>query len=363
MLLGGALDPDLLRPADAIPGQVPAAAVILSEPPDARRLRADFETPPRVLLVFTQDWPGPIGRIAEQVLASGSGLSLLADVASSPAAYAGFVNELTSRSGGRLEVHTDRVDTPWVRDWGPLQLRRDEQSLASLWLDPDHPSDGREHDDAAPRWLATHHRVELTALPWALDGGAFISDGGGLCVLSLEYLELRGITPGGDPVGGAALGQLLGQLGCRATALVPTLLAEHTKHVDMIAQFVGPSRLMIASIEDELGGRSEDALRLAAAELGIRRAASALGRSLEIIEVPTPPSEAGRNPRTHVNGLRLADRYLMPSYPELSQALQRRARAAVQRAVGEIPVVTIDVSEMITAGGAIHCAALGLFSP
>ncbi|KIG14744.1 Agmatine deiminase [Enhygromyxa salina] len=360
-LLGGTLDPSLLRPADAIPGQVPDAVVVLSEAPDDRRLRGDFEIPGRVLLVFTADWPRATARIAEQVLDSGAGLALVADAGSSPAAYARFVNELTQPSRGRVEAHTDRVDTPWVRDWGPLQLHREGRSPAALWLDAQHPGDGREHDDAAPRWIADHHGVDLLALPWALDGGAFISDGAGLCVLSFEYLELRGITKG-DPVGAAVLGQLLGGLGCRATALIPTLLDEHTKHVDMIAQFVGPNRLMIASIEDP-HGPSEDALRLAAAELGIRQAARALGRSLEIIPVPTPPSTPGHNPRTHVNGLRLADRYLMPGYPELGQDLEDRARAAVQLAVAEVPVVVVDASEMIAAGGAIHCAALGLFVP
>jgi agmatine/peptidylarginine deiminase len=145
--------------------------------------------------------------------------------------------------------------------------------------------------------------------------------------------------------------------------LVPTLLDEHTKHVDMIAQFVGPTRLMIAEIDDALGGQSEDALRLAAAELGIRRAARALGRSLEVIHVPTPPSEPGTNPRTHVNGLRLRDRYLMPTYPSFGEAWERSALAAVRVALGEVPVVAIDASEMIAAGGALHCAALGLFLP
>lgn len=360
-LLGYGLDPSLASPADSIPGQVPAAVVIVSEPLDARRLRGDFEAPGRVLLVFTQDWPRTTERIAEQVLDSGSELGLVREADSSQAAYARVLAKLERRPGAHVEAYPQTVDTAWVRDWGPLQLRRGEQVERSLWLDADQR--GREHDDIAPRWLADHHGVDLSALPWALDGGALISDGAGLCVLSLEYLELRGITRDGDHAASAALGQLLAELGCRASALVPTLIDEHTKHVDMIAQFVGPSRLMIATIKDELGGQSEDALRLWAAELGIRQAASALGRSLEIVHVPTPPSEPGSNPRTYVNGLHLADRYLMPSYPELGEAQERDALAAVQEAMGELPVVAIDASEMIAAGGALHCASLGLFVP
>jgi agmatine/peptidylarginine deiminase len=356
-LLGCGLDPSLASPADAVPGQVPAAVVILSEPVDARRLRGDFEAPARVLLVSTADWPRATERVAEQVLDSGSALALIRESGSSAPAFARLLATLEQRPGADVEGHPGIVDTPWVRDWGPLQLDASE-GHRSLWLDADHHADAREHDDAAAAWLAGHHGVELATFGWALDGGAFISDGAGLCVLSFEYLELRGIARAE-----AALGQLLAGLGCRATALVPTLLDEHTKHVDMIAQFVGPTRLMIAEIDDALAGQSEDARRLAAAELGIRQAACALGRSLEVIHVPTPPSEPGQNPRTHVNGLRLRDRYLMPTYPALGEAWERRALAAVREAVGEVPVVAIDATEMIAAGGALHCAALGLFMP
>jgi agmatine/peptidylarginine deiminase len=324
-----------------------------SEPADARRLRADFEPPSVVLLVSTKDWPRTTERIAEQVLDSGTELGLVREAGSSQAAYTRLLTKLEQRPGARVTAYLGSVDTPWVRDWGPLQLVRGDRSL---WLDADHSS--REHDDAATAWLSDQHGVDVAALAWALDGGAFISDGAGLCVLSLEYLEQRGITRDGD---GAQLGQLLGQLGCKASVLVPTLVDEHTKHVDMIAQFVGPTRLMIAEIHN--GGDSEDTLRLRAAELGIRQAAAALGRSLEIIHVPTPPSEPGSNPRTYVNGLRLPDRYLMPSYPELGVATQRRALAAVQLAMGAVPVVAIDASEMIAAGGALHCASLGMFVP
>lgn len=353
-LLGSGFDPRLAPPADSIPGQVPVSAIVFAEPPDGRMLRGDFEVPDHVLLVYTRSWPDATEQIATQVLESGARLSMLLEVDSSRSKLSRLLGQLSRAHQGRVDVLDTVVDTPWVRDWGPLQLRRGERSL---WLDADYDDAERIADDQAPQWLAQQHRVALAELPWALDGGAFVSNGAGLCVLTFEYIEAQGIDwDDGD------LGGLLDQLGCRATALIPTLVAEQTKHADMIAQFVAPNRVMLAQIIDDVGGRSEDAQRLDAAELGIRTAAHGLGFELEVIRVPTPPSRRWQNPRSYINGLRLADRYLMPSYPELGEAWESGARAAVQLAMGELPVVPIDTSEMIAIGGSIHCASLGLFS-
>jgi agmatine/peptidylarginine deiminase len=352
-LFGSNFDPRLAAPADSIPGQVPAPVVVFAEPGD-RTLRGDFEVPDRVLLVYTRSWPEATERIAEQVLESGTGLAMLLEVDSSRPRFTRLLGQLSREHGDRVEVLDAVVDTPWVRDWGPLQLRRDDRPL---WLDADYDDAERIADDEAPQWLARQHAIELAELPWALDGGAFVSNGAGLCVLTFEYLDMQGISWDDED-----LGTLLDQLGCRATALVPTLVAEQTKHADMIAQFVAPTRLMLAQIIDDIGGHGEDAQRLEAAELGIRTAAHALGTELEVVLVPTPPSRRGQNPRSYVNGLRLGDRYLMPSYPELGDAWESSARAAVRRAMGDLPVVPIDTSDMIAIGGSIHCAALGLFS-
>lgn len=353
-LLGSGFDPHLAAPADSIPGQVPTSAVVFAEPPDGRMLRGDFEVPDRVLLVYTRSWPDATEQIATQVLQSGTQLGMLLEVDSSRSKFTRLLGQLGKQHGERVEVLDAVVDTPWVRDWGPLQLRRGEHSL---WLDADYDDAERIADDQAPQWLAQRHHVALAELPWALDGGAFVSNGAGLCVLTFEYIEAQGISwDDGD------LGGLLDQLGCRATALIPTLVAEQTKHADMIAQFVTPTRVMLAQIIDDVGGHSEDAQRLDAAELGIRTAARALGFELEVVRVPTPPSRRWQNPRSYINGLRLADRYLMPSYPQLGETWEAGARAAVQAAMGELPVVPIDTSEMIAIGGSIHCASLGLFS-
>jgi agmatine/peptidylarginine deiminase len=346
-------DPELALPADSIPGQVPMALVLESPVGDGRVLRGDYEAPDRVLLVFTETWAKPTQQIAEQVLASGAAVTMLLEVENPRWKMTRIVRDLAVLYPDQISVFDNRVDTPWVRDWGPIQVSRDGQPL---WLDADYDDDERQQDDQTPALLGRQYNVTVDELPWPLDGGAFISNGAGLCVLTLEYLDEQGIVWDEQD-----LADLLVQLGCRATALVPTLIGEETKHADMIAQFVGPNRLMIAEIRADEDGESEDALRLRAAEQGILRAAATLGTKLEVIRIPTPPTRPGSNPRSYVNGLRLADRYLIPSYPELGGRWDLDAWAAVQRALEGIPVVAIETTTMIGVGGAIHCSALGVF--
>jgi agmatine/peptidylarginine deiminase len=350
-------DPALAHPADVIPGQVPMALVVESPVGDGRVLRGDYEPPDRVLLVFTQTWAKPTQAIAEQVLASGAAVTMLLEVENPRWKMTRIVRDLALRYPDQISVFDNSVDTPWVRDWGPIQLSRAGQPL---WLDADYDDAERQHDDQTPVLLGRQYDVTVDELPWPLDGGAFISNGAGLCVLTLEYLDEQGIVWDEQD-----LSDLLVRLGCRATALVPTLIGEETKHADMIAQFVGPNRLMIAEIRDTSDGESEseDAMRLRAAEHGILRAAAALGTKLEVFRIPTPPTRPGSNPRSYVNGLRLADRYLIPSYPQLGGRWDLDAWAAVQQALDGVPVVAIDTTAMIGVGGAIHCSALGVFLP
>jgi agmatine/peptidylarginine deiminase len=352
-LLLATLTPTMDR-ADSVPSLVPRSIVIETERAHQRVLRGDYEQPDRVILVYVDLWPRWLDGVADQVLASGAELSVLYQIDSGRGPARAWFRALERRSRARahaqqLEFVEFGTDSIWVRDWGPLQLR--SRTGKSLWLDADYIDEDREHDDDAPLELAHARGVSVVALPHEIDGGAFISNGQGLCVLTFGYLEFEGYSDG-------ELADMLGLLGCSATAIVPTMLREETKHADMIAQFVSPTRVLLAEIDPDLD--YEDSLRLDEAELGIRRAGAALGLDLEVVRVPTPPTIKNVT-RSYVNGLRLADRFLMPSYPQKYRAADRDARAAIEGALDGVEVVLVSVDELVDLGGALHCAALGVF--
>jgi agmatine/peptidylarginine deiminase len=344
--------PTIEAPADAVPGVVPRPIILQIEPIDGRTLRGDWEAADRVFMVYTEAWLPNLDTIAKQVLASGAPLGIVVEIGNRRKPLDRWIAELVALHGEQVDFFDTVVDTPWIRDWGPVQVTVD---AGSLWLDTSYEDDDRMRDDLAPQLFAHRYGGELATLGWAIDGGAFISNGRGLCMLTREYLDNEMLYYDDSD----EMDALLGELGCRTVALVPTLVDEDTKHADMIAQFVSPTRVMVAQIDPALN--LEDSLRLDAAVLGLHRAAAAMDVQLEVVRVPTPVIEPSGAPRTYVNGLRLRDRYLMPSYPELGEAMEREALAAVQEALGSVQVVPVDVSEMIHSGGAIHCAALGLF--
>lgn len=353
--------------ADSVPGLVPRSIVIETERAQPRVLRGDYEQPDRVVLVYVDLWPRLLDGVADQVLASGTDLSMLYQIDSGRGPARAWFRALERRQRGRvradqLEFIEFGTDSIWVRDWGPLQLASRDlvdgplgpvSGLGgqALWLDADYIDEEREHDDDAPLALALARGVAIVALPHEIDGGAFISNGQGLCVLTFGYLEFEGYGDG-------ELEEMLGLLGCSVTAIVPTLLREETKHADMIAQFVSPTRVLLAEIDPDLD--LEDSLRLDEADLGLRRAGAALGLDLEVVRVPTPPTTKAVT-RSYVNGLRLADRYLMPSYPRKYRSADREARAAIEGALDGVEVVLVSVEELVELGGALHCAALGVF--
>ncbi|MFV8756731.1 agmatine deiminase family protein [Nannocystaceae bacterium ST9] len=346
--LGGPSAP----PADAVPEMVPRPVILQIQPVDGRTLRGDWEIADQVFMVYTEAWQPALDAIGREVLASGTPLGIVIETGNRRKPLERWVAELTASYGEKVDFFDTVVDTPWIRDWGPVQVSVD---AGALWLDTSYEDDDRLRDDLAPQLFAHRYGGELAELGWAIDGGAFISNGRGLCMLTREYLDNEMLYYDDDH----EMDALLGELGCRVVALVPTLVDEDTKHADMIAQFVGPGRVMVAEIDPALA--LEDSLRLDAVVLGLHRAAALMQLELEVIRVPTPVIEPSGAPRTYVNGLRLRDRYLMPSYPELGEAMQADALAAVQDAMGSVKVVPVVVSEMIHSGGAIHCAALGLF--
>lgn len=342
----------LQPPADGVPEAVPRAVILQVEPFDGRVLRGDWESADQVFMVYTEAWMPGLDRIAREILASGTPLGIVVETGNRRRPLERWIAALSGDFGERVDFFDTVVDTPWIRDWGPVQVSVD---AGALWLDSSYEDDDRMRDDQAPQLFAHRYGGEIAELGWAIDGGAFISNGRGLCVLTREYLDNEML----DYAEGREMDALLGELGCRVTVLVPTLVDEDTKHADMIAQFVAPDRVMVAQVDPQR--RLEDAQRLDAAVLGLHRAAALIDLELEVVRVPTPEIEPSGAPRTYVNGLRLRDRYLMPSYPELGETVEREALAAVEWAVRDVPVVPVVTSELIHSGGAIHCAALGVF--
>ena len=343
-LLGSPQTPSL----DA--SRIPAATWYVAPPPAEapRVLRGDWEPPDTILVGFNNAWPSALRVMLEEMARTTSIWVMLEDGHSRSDARR-FLRRLTPSSRAAVRLLDMRVDTSWVRDYGPFQTREADGTL--VWIDTGYGSD-RPLDDTVPTRLANVAGVEIEPLETGLDGGAIASNGAGLCVTTLEYMFSEGVAPDDTEL----LTPMLHQLGCKALAFVPALEKEPTLHVDPFVQFL--ARDVVAVAKFDRARDPGDWRRTEATAVALRSAANDIGQRLRIVRVPTWFEDVTYY--TYINGLRLADVYLVPSFRNVPAAFEQSAHEALATALPDLPLVAVPGDDLVALEGVVHCAALGL---
>lgn len=320
-------------------------ARIRAEGTPSRTLRGDYEVPATLVLVYDRDWEDAIVAI----IAAASGQAVVGllvrpeDLANA--------RRLSATAMPHVKLWRTTLDSPWVRDYGPLQSHDD---LGDVWIDFDYTWT-RPADDRMPRWLSgvMHARVEPSSA--SLDGGGIISNGEGLCALTSASLTEAGVAPGDR----RELAVLMRQLGCSVAAVVPAIFGERTGHVDMIAQFMSPYQVVVASIDDP--GYLEAARSLDTAAENLASAAASMGHFLVVSRVPIGV-EVDRF-YSYVNVTRLERSLLVPHFDGAPREVEQRAYRALGASAPGLALVPVPADKLIMHGGAVHCATLGLGAP
>jgi agmatine deiminase len=248
-------------------------------------------------------------------------------------------------------VNDVKLDTPWIRDYGPLQVF---DGLAVTWLDFGYYED-RQLDDGVPGDLATLFQVPLQNETLHVDGGGLVSNGRGLCAMTDTSLADAGMHLGTRK----DLEIFAGELGCHGLAILPSLPEEQTGHADVVVQFLAPDVAAVA--EMDATGSESDAELLDMTVGSLRRAARAIGQPLRIVRVPMHAS--GTVYYSYLNALRVADLLFVPEYHEVDAALQAQAHQVLRAALPKVTLVPVPADGMVSLGGAIHCITLGLNMP
>lgn len=334
----------------ADPFRIPTASWMVAPSPEAspRVLRGDWEAPDTVLVGFNNAWPGALQVMLEAMTRTAAVWVLLEDGHSRKAARR-FLRRLDASAASAVQVLDMRVDTSWVRDYGPLQARETDGSL--VWIDAGYGGT-RPLDDAVPTRLANLVGVEVEPLEIALDGGALASNGTGLCASTIEYMSSENVAV--DDA--AVLVPMMHQLGCKALAFVPALEKEATLHIDPFVQFLAPDLVAVARFD-----RARDPgdwRRMEATAVALRSAAADMGLRLRIVRVPT--WFEGETYYTYINGLRLADAYLVPSFASVPRHFEQEAHRVLATALPDVPLVAVPGDDLVALEGVVHCAALGL---
>jgi hypothetical protein len=144
--------------------------------------RGDWERPDILLVVEDFDWQESLIKIIDASYLDGVPAYVLSDrdnIQSDDYLY----NLVTAYNAIILRVS---FDTPWIRDYGPLQIKSQKSSFH--WLDFKYSGE-RPDDDLFPQQLAQFLNIPVESGDYYLDGGALISNGKGLCAITDKSLE------------------------------------------------------------------------------------------------------------------------------------------------------------------------------
>ncbi len=267
----------------------------------------------------------------------------------------GEARRVTSILGGtrNVEFHTVRTADVWVRDYGPIYVRNGDLAVTkwvcNAWGGK--YADLMEDDDAGMKIS------ESTGLPvfrpgLVLEGGSVEVNGRGALITTEQCL----LNPNRNPTLGKAQieGYLRDYLGCRhVTWLQKGIEGDDTDgHVDDIARFVSPRRVVCAVDEDE---RDPNHSVLAENKAILENSTDQDGRKLDVVPLPMPKrveSSYGRLPASYANFYIGNAVILVPAF---GCEQDEDAREILGREFPSRKVVGINCRGLVFGLGTLHC--------
>lgn len=339
----------------------------------AKRLDADDRCPVRDGLFMPAEWE-PHGRTwmmwpcRPEPWGSGEGM-LRARLATGAVARAisGFekvtmairardLDEARLMLGRGIEILEIEIDDSWARDTAPIFVTDGREGVAGVhwrfnaW---GNKYIGFENDAAFGRHVIDALDMRRYDGPMVLEGGSIAVDGEGTLITTEQCL----LNPNRNP--NLTRQQIEERLALYFGVTKVVWLGEGLEddetdgHVDNIACFAGPGRVMVYT-SAEKGGLNDGVMRDNIARL--RGARDARGRAFEIIELPEP------KPRERHDGRRLDMSYVnfyftnygivMPSFDDPADAA---AFAVMEKTFPDRRIVQVPALDIVEGGGGIHC--------
>lgn len=331
------------------------------------RLPAEWSPQESVFLVWPRDettWPG--GRIegaraaileAIRHIAAHQSVDLVVhpDLEAGARTAVGDALEPPARARVRFWP-VEHVDS-WIRDYGPLTVVAEDGHRKALDFRFDAWGGKYETllaDDGVTGRLAEAGALgdPLETLDFVLEGGALETDGQGTFLATESVVAARGQTKKAfervlhDHLGAA-----------KVLWLEEGVQGDDTDgHIDTLTRFVGPRRVVTAVQPDMEHPDHRPLLVNLERLLGMT---DALGRSLEVLQLPQPEpvhtDDGAPLPAGHANFLVTDGCVLMPAYGSTSD---EAATMVLRQCFPDREVVPIDHRDLIWGYGGIHCLSM-----
>jgi len=256
---------------------------------------------------------------------------------------------------GRVRFLAVPLDTMWVRDYGPIFIRRRDGSAAVLDSDysPVGDMENRPLDDGSPPVIAA--ALGLPTLPFLLrlEGGNFLSNGEGLGVTSSQVLDHNG-DRGYDAAIVRAM--LAYHLGVRDWVCLQPLQGEPTGHVDYFITFLAPDLVVVAQCDAAVDPANAGILDAAAKALAGR--ATSRG-PLRVRRIPLPP-RLDSAWRSYNNVLFANGTLLVPTFQDVDRQMQAAALDLYRQLLPGWKVAGIPADALAPSEGLLHCVAVNV---
>ncbi len=258
--------------------------------------------------------------------------------------------------------------TVWARDWSPLGALSREGKLRLLDLNY-YPSRGA--DDATSRTFAGIAGVERVSVPVYNEGGNFMSNGRGECLMTTRVTDANSdVFKSGDLVLNAEdVKQYYDDFaGCQNLSILPRMPTEKTGHIDMWGKFLDDDTIIVGQISDETLALANSSNRTMAGQIQTflnERAKQIQQLGYNVVRIPMPlPSPSLY--RSYTNSLLVNGVAIIPQYKGsiggnyLDQKLLSAYEAKVRQIYESLGyrVTFIPSDQMIATGGAVHCVTM-----
>ena len=249
---------------------------------------------------------------------------------------------------GRVTLHTLPSGDIWLRDTGPIIASKDDQPIALTFA---FNGWGGKYvmpgDTMTASGIASVEGVAVLPQAFVLEGGAVDFDGAGRVMTTRQCLLNPNRNTGwNEEMAERALESAFGAE--TVIWLGDGLLNDHTDgHVDNIARFIGPGRVLCQSAS---GADDPNAERLKNIQSTLSR------RGLEVVTIPSPGrilDDTGEVvPASHTNFLISNGHVFLPVYED---TYAPSAVKALEAAMPDYNIIALPARNILSGGGAFHC--------
>jgi agmatine deiminase len=252
-----------------------------------------------------------------------------------------------------LEFHRIRTSDVWVRDYGPIYVQGGGLEVTKWTFNAwgGKYEDLMEDNNAGDR-IAGSTGLSVIRPGIVLEGGSVEVNGRGTLITTEQCLLNRNRNPTLSK--GMIEGYLRDYLGGRNVIWLKSGIEgdDTDGHVDDIARFVTPRRVVCAEEEDEKDPNHDV---LVADQEILASSTDQYGRELEVVSLPMPrraDSQFGRLPASYANFYIGNGAVLVPAF---GCEEDEEAREVLKREFPGRRIVSIDCRGLVFGLGTLHC--------